>query len=183
MTEPTPADVPGVILLSGIPGVGKTTTARALAQRLGRCAHIEGDLIQDLVIAGSCPPGYPDEAEMTLQFHLRERNMGALADNFAACGIVPIVDDVIVTSDRVERMLAAIRTRPVSLVILTPPLDVALDRDGHRDKRVAAQWAHLDEELRSELPGVGLWIDNSSMSIDAVVDLIVREGRDRGRIA
>jgi predicted kinase len=36
---------PGVLVISGIPGTGKTTVSALVARRLGRSAHIEAELI------------------------------------------------------------------------------------------------------------------------------------------
>ncbi|MBA2463263.1 MAG: AAA family ATPase [Actinobacteria bacterium] len=50
----------GVVLISGVPGAGKTTVARLLAQRLPLAAHIEADEIQNLIVSGG--PASPGEA-------------------------------------------------------------------------------------------------------------------------
>jgi hypothetical protein len=49
-----------------------------------------------------------------------------------------------------------------------------LDRDKKRiEKTVAHLWTHLDEVMRNELGGVGLWVDNSQMNLEDTVEYIL----------
>src|SRR5918911_489474 len=43
----------GIWIVSGNSCAGKTTTARLLAQRFARAAHVEGDDMQRLIVSGS----------------------------------------------------------------------------------------------------------------------------------
>ena len=93
---------------------------------------------------------------------------------FARRGIVPVIDDTVVERQRVLDYLADVETRPLRLVLLSPPLEIALTRDRVRGyKQVGDIWIHLDALMRDEMVGIGLWLDNSALTAEETVVAIL----------
>ena len=171
-----------VWLLNGIPGSGKTTTARALARRFERGVHIEGDRLQEFIVSGGVPPGQPPPDEEERQIHLNVRNQCLLVRSFARAGFTPVIDYVLVNRARVEAYRSRLPGLTLRLVTLAPGIEAALERDSRRpEKTVAQAWTHLDEGMRRELQGIGLWVDNSVMTAEETVDFILSR-RNEARV-
>jgi predicted kinase len=81
------------LLLTGGPAVGKTVTARALAETTYRCAYLDVDDIRQLIKNGAAAPW--NGAEGAAQQRLGVRNTAALARNFCAAGFTVTVTDVV----------------------------------------------------------------------------------------
>jgi adenylylsulfate kinase-like enzyme len=101
----------GTIIVSGVPGAGKTTIARRLAATFDRAAHLEGDLVTfGFIVSGLVPPQGPPMEEANRQRELRRRNACLLADSFANAGFIPVIDDVVVSPSVLNLYLAMLRT-------------------------------------------------------------------------
>jgi predicted kinase len=80
------------LLLTGGPAVGKTVTARTLAEVIPRTAHVDVDDLRHLVRNGHAAPWDGDDG--AAQQVLGVRNAAGLARNFLASGFHVIITDV-----------------------------------------------------------------------------------------
>lgn len=170
------ADPAGVIVVSGIPGAGKTTVAGLLAQRFRAAVHLEADRLQMMVVAGGRWAGEGPMAEWRRQLQVRTRVSAAGADVWRGAGFVPVIDDIYVSRGRLDLLLERLAARPVRLVVLAPEPRVALTRNAQRpDKTVGEQWLQLEAVQREELAGIGLWIDSAALTEEQTVDQILAQ--------
>ncbi|MBW2415429.1 MAG: AAA family ATPase [Deltaproteobacteria bacterium] len=170
----------GVIIVSGVPGAGKSTLAPLLAARFERGVHIEADALQRMIVSGGRWPGEEPIEEGYGQLRLRGLNTCLLGDSFRQAGFVPVLDDIVVGS-RVDEFLADLQSRPVYLVMLLPDLETLERRNAERAKEnVFHQALGLDPVARNETP-MGLRIDTSDQSpvqsVEAVMDRLEADAR------
>lgn len=110
----------GAVLLSGIPGSGKSTVAAALAARFAASAHIEVDALQELIVAGGRWPSPERDEEADRQIFLRARNACLLADSFVGAGFLPVIDDVVVRRAHLDFYRRQVAVGPLHCVVLAP---------------------------------------------------------------
>ena len=153
---------PRLIILTGVPGSGKTSVARVLATMFPRSAHVEADAFRETIRKGRVNPGGEPPAEAERQLNLLTRMTAAAANELFAEGFTVVVDDVVVTRGRLDDYLGALRGSPLHYVLLAPPRSVVLDRDRLRsEKSVAEQYLWLYDLMEEECLGLGLDLDTS----------------------
>lgn len=176
---------PGILILNGFPGSGKTTVARLIASQCPRGAHINGDEIHNLILGGRIhPPGKLEEREEVIQqLKLRERNIALLADSFFESGFFPIIDNYISNRERLGHLLSHLKSHPVAMVVLNPRLEVSEERDLFRpEKTVAHLFQDSYIELQKELMGTGLWLDNAYLTPEQTAEEVKLKAFSKGLI-
>jgi chloramphenicol 3-O-phosphotransferase len=154
-----------VVLISGICASGKSTVARALAQRLPRSVHLPGDGFRRMIVNGRADMTPALEPEAVRQLQLRYRLAAVVADTYFDAGFTVVVQDVVLGED-LSRYVEMIRSRPLLVVMLVPRADVVAVRERDRSKVGYQDWRieALDDELRHRTPRLGLWLDSSGQT-------------------
>lgn len=167
---------PCVVIISGLPGSGKSTTARALARRMGRAAHVEADVIHTMITSGMVlpdglrKPQPGGEAQKQLQLRLRQACV--MAKTFVEEGFTAVVDDIVI-NERLDEALAHLAGVPTRFVMLSPEFMALRDRWTAMGSPFADKWDWIEEE-RLKTDPIGLWIDTTTMTVDEVCDTILQ---------
>jgi chloramphenicol 3-O-phosphotransferase len=164
---------PHIIVVSGLPGAGKSTTAALLARRMPRAAHIEADRLQQLLTSGGVLPDASGiSAEAARQLRLRLRNACLLARSFLDSGFTAIVDDI-VAAHRYDDLVSELRGVPFGFVMLLPDFEHVKARWRAMGSPFVDAWDWIDDDIRSRTPRVGLWLDTTHLTPEETTDIIV----------
>lgn len=164
-----------ILVVSGLPGVGKSTTARGLAERFERAAHVEADRLHQLIVSGAVRPTADGaSAEAQRQLDLRLANACLLGKSFADAGFVAIIDDIVMGRGLtlLQQHLAGV---DFEFVMLLPDFDHVKQRWIDMASPFADKWDWIDHEIRHNTERVGLWLDTTELDADETVDAIMQQ--------
>jgi predicted kinase len=165
---------PELIVVTGIMAAGKSTVAEALARRFPKSVHLRGDTFRRSIVAGREEMSTSPTDEAVRQLRLRYRLAAIVADEYVRAGFTTVVQDIII-GPMLGEFVAMIATRPLSLVVLSPSVEVVAQRETARSKTGYTSFtpSDLDDVLQLTTPRIGLWVDSSDMTVDETVDVIL----------
>jgi hypothetical protein len=144
-----------------------------------------------MIVNGRADMGPADPgAEAVRQLRLRYRLAAQAADGYAAAGFTVVLQDIVLGRD-LAAMTAAIRTRPLYLVVLAPRPDIVREREEAR-RRTRGKVAYkpgdqdpaaLDAALRRQTPRIGLWLDTSDQTLQETADELLARVWSEGKVA
>jgi predicted kinase len=145
---------PVVLIITGPPGAGKSTTARLVAQHFDRSVCLESDWFWTRIVQGFVPPWQPEADPQNRAV------IGALAASVAALATsgYHVVVDGIVGPWHLDLVTGPLARHGVEThyVVLRPRLDVALARVASRAGREQVS-GQLAAAFIDEGPAAHMW--------------------------
>ena len=175
------AELTGCVIVSGMPGAGKSTITRLAARLLPRAAQVKGDDVNQMIVSGGLWFMGTPRDEALRQYELCKRNMCALANNFVDFGFTVLMDTVVQDRAMLDLLLALMSPRPVRLVILAPRVEVCKHRNAtrHPDEQFEFDgYDLLEADMKRDLADIAWWFDTSALTPEETAARIVREAAD-----
>lgn len=121
-----------ILILSGPPGAGKTTTASALAGRDGPSVHLEADAFFRFIRSGYVEPWKSESHE---QNEMVMRIVAEAASGYARAGYFTIVEGIVIPGWFFEPLRDALRDlgHRVAFAVLRVPRSVCVTRVNERE--------------------------------------------------
>ncbi len=168
-----------LIVISGPSAAGKTTVGHYLATHFERALHIDGDHIQDLVVAGAIRMDAPPPPGAVEQLLLRYRAAVTLAAVYQRSGFDAVVTDNAFEDGLLHLLSYATDNSPgeVFFVMLDPSVKAIWERYNQRPGGGYSQ-SLTPEVLKlavSRSPQLGLRLDTSGQTHHETTAEILRQ--------
>lgn len=162
-----------VLVLSGPPGAGKTTTARAIAESFAKGVHLHTDDLYHWVVSGYVLPWTPDAHD---QNTLIQHAVADAAAAYASGGYSVVVDGIVGPwfLEPFRRACAAAGVG-IAYAVLRPPLDTVIERAMVRDDMPMPEDGPV-RKMYEEFSSLGEFerhvIDTSDLDAQATADAV-----------
>jgi tRNA uridine 5-carbamoylmethylation protein Kti12 len=144
---PEQADAP-ILILTGPPGVGKSTTAEILAARSSRSVHLESDAFFRFIRSGHVEPWKPGSHE---QNQLVMSLVARAAAGYAEAGYFTVVDGIVIPKWFLAPLRDTFREagHDVAYAVLRAPLAICAARARDRERVPLAEPEAIEQLWRS----------------------------------
>jgi predicted kinase len=179
------AAVAGCVIVSGMPGAGKSTVGERVARLLPRAALVKGDDVSIMIRSGGVRFGGDPPDEAARQSDLCLRNLCALANNFVDFGFTVFMDTVVGDRATLHLLVSLLSPRPVRLVVLAPGIETCRYRNTTRpayEQFAFDGYEQLDATMKRDLGDDAWWFDTSALTPEQTSEQLVREAGGRARL-
>ncbi|HSR93573.1 MAG TPA: AAA family ATPase [Solirubrobacterales bacterium] len=137
-----------ILIVTGPPGVGKTTTTAALAARSTRAVHLESDAFFRFIRSGYVEPWNPESHD---QNRIVMGIVARAAAGYAAAGYGTIVDGIVIPGWFLEPLRDAFHDagHRVACAVLRAPLSTCMARARDRKREPLADPSVIERLWRS----------------------------------
>lgn len=172
------SELSGCVIVSGMPGAGKSTVTALAARLLPRAARIKADDVNEMILSGRVTFMDEPAEEALQQQELCNRNLCALGNNFIDSGFTVLMDQIVVNVAGLESLVGLMTPRPVRLVTLAPSVQVCQHRNATREPDESWEfdgYHQLDADMRRHFRDVGWWFDTSALTAEETAQQLVHE--------
>lgn len=154
-----------VLILTGPPGVGKTSAARLLSRRFGAGVHLESDAFFRFISAEYVEPWLPESHQ---QNSLVMKIVGAAAAAYASGGYFTVIDGIVIPRWFLGSLREALSAagHEVAYAVLRAPLELCLERLGAREADVPPDPAAI-EAIWSQFADLGEY-DSHAIAVEGM---------------